>query len=105
MAAVPPARASVAAAGVQAGDFIGAQCNVGGVGLNGRPAALAPPGRPETAGVVTPDGDECEETVVNDINVLKWSIFPGGAAGGTFVWAGGAPLPPRADGGAGTGCR
>ncbi|CAK0829782.1 unnamed protein product, partial [Prorocentrum cordatum] len=85
------ARAQARVARAKPGDFIGVQYNIGGVALvHGRLVVPVPPGRPDSASIVTPDADEYEEKYVGSADVLRWDVFPGGAAGGVMPWAPGA---------------
>ncbi|CAK0898236.1 unnamed protein product, partial [Prorocentrum cordatum] len=45
------------------------------------------PGTPGTAAIVTVDGEEYDEQVVGNADVLHWDLLPGGAPGGVFPWA------------------
>ncbi|CAK0870502.1 unnamed protein product [Prorocentrum cordatum] len=77
-APAPPAYPSVAGFGVQPGDFIGVQYNIGGAALiHERLVVLMPPGRPDSASILTLDDDEYEEKYVGSADVLRWDIFPG----------------------------
>ncbi|CAK0845894.1 unnamed protein product, partial [Prorocentrum cordatum] len=79
---------SLAAAGVTVGDFLGIQYNVGGRALvHERVVVTLDPGTPGTAAIVTVDGEEYDEQVVGNADVLHWDLLPGGAPGGVFPWA------------------
>ncbi|CAK0847841.1 unnamed protein product [Prorocentrum cordatum] len=91
MAAAPPACASAVAAGVQPGEFIGAQYNVGGRPIiNELIVVLLSPGQQGAASIVTPDEDDYKELYVGTADLLRWDVLPGGATGGVMPWAVGA---------------
>ena len=87
-APAPPVHASLAAAGVQVGDFLGVAYNIGGRDLvHERVVVVLNPATPGVASIVTVDGDEYEEQFVGSADVRFWDLLPNGAPGGDLAWA------------------
>jgi len=87
-APAPPVHASLAAAGVQVGDFLGVAYNIGGRDLvHERVVVVLNPATPGVASIVTVDGDEYEEQFVGSADVRFWDLLPNGAPGGALPWA------------------